>query len=144
MASVVSFRHVYLLGFLPPSNMHGHIRIDTAFWPMDWMGVHSVAPVGDWTTITCFLNLQTPAWFKSRCHMWLTYVCFLCTPPPLQPPGLGQHPAQDSTIYIWYDWMVVKFYVLVTSKVISWQVPTFDSKHSWWLSNVATLENHSF
>ena len=38
---------------------------------------------------------------------------------------------------------LLEFYVLTTSKVMSAQVPTCDSAHSWRLYNAASLRNRS-
>ena len=37
------------------------------------------------------------------------------------------------------DSRLLEFYILATFQVISWQVPTYDSAHWWWLYSVAPL-----
>ena len=48
-----------------------------------------------------------------------------------------------NTVYLICLFLFLVFYILPTSKVLSGQVPTCDSAHSWWLYSAALLGNQA-
>ena len=76
--------------------------------------------------------------FKSWQHIW-SYADDQCNNLGLISPFLAWDHFHPWVLFL----CLLLFYVIATSKVISGQVPTGDSAHSWWLYSAALLRHQA-